>query len=50
MANSARVPMLDIGKALGHKDVSITGRIYTHIFDQTYSEVLSTVAACIRGA
>ncbi len=50
VANSARVPMLDIGKALGHKDVSITGRIYTHIFDQTYSEVLSTVAACIRGA
>ena len=25
LANSARIPLVDIGKALGHKDVSITG-------------------------
>lgn len=48
LANSARVPLVDIGKALGHKDVSITGRIYTHIFDQTHQEVLNTVAARIE--
>ena len=47
LANSARIPLVDIGKALGHKDVSITGRIYTHIFDQTHQEVLNTVAARI---
>ena len=48
VANSARVPLVDIGKALGHKDVSITGRVYTHIFDQTHQEVLNTVAAQIQ--
>ncbi len=47
VANSAHVPLLDIGKALGHKDCAITGRVYTHIFDQTHQEVLSTVAAYI---
>ena len=47
LANSARIPLVDIGKALGHKDVSITGRVYTHIFDQTHQEVLNTVAARI---
>ena len=47
LANSARVPLLDIGKTLGHKDCTITGRVYTHIFDQTHQEVLNTVAACI---
>lgn len=48
LANSARIPLVDIGKALGHKDVTITGRIYTHIFDQTHQEVLNTVAARIE--
>lgn len=48
VANHAHVPLVDIGKALGHKDVSITGRVYTHIFDQTHQEVLSTVAAQIE--
>ena len=50
LANSARVPLLDIGKTLGHKDSVITGRVYTHIFDQTHQEVISSVAACITGA
>ena len=48
LANSARIPLVDIGKALGHKDVSITGRIYTHIFDQTHQEVFNTVSARIK--
>ena len=47
VANSAKVPLLEIGKALGHKDITITGRIYTHIFDQTHQSVLNTVAAQI---
>ena len=47
LANSAHVPLLDIGKTLGHKDSVITGRVYTHIFDQTHQEVISSVAACI---
>ena len=44
LANSAHIPLVDIGKALGHKDISITGRIYTHLFDQTHNEVLCAVA------
>lgn len=48
VANYAKIPLLDIGKALGHKDVSITGRIYTHLFDQTHQEVVSAVAAQIK--
>lgn len=47
LANSAHVPLLDIGKTLGHKDCVITGRVYTHIFDQTHQEVINSVAACI---
>jgi len=49
VANSAHIPLLDIGRTLGHKDISITGRIYTHLFDQTYREVLDTVATQIGG-
>jgi len=49
VANSAHIPLLDIGRTLGHKDISITGRIYTHLFDQTYREVLDTVATRIGG-
>ena len=49
LANSAHVPLLDIGKTLGHKDCVITGRVYTHIFDQTHQEVISSVAACLAG-
>lgn len=47
VANSMHVSLLDIGKALGHKDVSITGRIYTHLFDQTHQAVIAAVAAGI---
>lgn len=50
VANSAHIPLLDISKALGHKDVVVTGRIYTHIFDQTHGEAVSAVARCIREA
>lgn len=50
VANSAHIPLLEIGRTLGHKDISITGRIYTHLFDQTYREVLDTVATQIGGA
>lgn len=47
VANRAHIPLLDIGKALGHKDVSITGRIYTHLFDYTHKEVLNAVVTQI---
>ena len=47
MANSARVPMYQISRAMGHSSPSITQRIYTHLFDQTHGEVLAAVADTI---
>lgn len=44
MANSARVPMYQISRAMGHASPNITQRIYTHLFDQTHGEVLAAVA------
>ena len=47
MANSARVPMYQISRAMGHSSPGITQRIYTHLFDQTHGEVLEAVAHTI---
>lgn len=47
MANSARVPMYQISRAMGHSSPTITQRIYTHLFDQTHGEVLAAVADTI---
>lgn len=48
MANSARVPMYQISRAMGHSSPSITQRIYTHLFDQTHGEVLAAVADVVK--
>ena len=50
MANSARMPMYQISRAMGHSSPSITQRIYTHLFDQTHGEVLAAVADTIVNA
>ena len=50
MANSARVPMYQISRAMGHSSPNITQRIYTHLFDQTHGEVLAAVAHAIVSA
>ena len=47
MANSARVPMYQISRAMGHSSPNITQRIYTHLFDETHGEVLAAVAQTI---
>ena len=47
VANSARVPMFQISRAMGHSSPNITQRIYTHLFDQTHGEVLAAVADTI---
>lgn len=48
MANSARVPIYQISRAMGHASPSITQRIYTHLFDQTHGEVLAAVADVVK--
>ena len=50
MANSARVPMYQISRAMGHASPNITQRIYTHLFDQTHGEVLAAVANVVEGS
>lgn len=47
VANSVRVPMYQISRAMGHSSPTVTQRIYTHLFDQTHGEVLAAVAQAI---
>ncbi len=46
-ANELHIPMFKISKALGHSNTSVTSQVYTHLFDDTQSEVLSQVASAI---
>ena len=48
LANSAHIPLVDIGKALGHKDISITGRIYTHLVDRTHENTVLRVSDALK--
>ena len=48
VASAQGAPLFDIGKALGHSTPSTTGRIYTHLLDQTHAHILSQVAAIMK--
>ena len=48
VASAQGAPLFDIGKALGHSTPSTTGRIYTHLLDQTHAHILSQVAASMK--
>ena len=48
VASAQGAPLFDIGKALGHSTPSTTGRIYTHLLDQTHADTLHRVAAALR--
>ena len=48
LANAQGVSLFDIGKALGHSTPSTTGKIYTHLFDQTHEGTVSRVAEVIK--
>ena len=50
VANSVGVPMYDISRTLGHSSLTVTSSIYTHLFDETETEAISTVARAIEGA
>jgi integrase len=47
VANSQGVPMFDISRTLGHSSIAITSNIYTHLFDETQTAALRTVAEAI---
>lgn len=50
IASAQGVPLFDIGKALGHSTPSTTGKIYTHLLDQTHAPTLAKVAAALESA
>ena len=50
IANSQRVPMFSICKALGHSNTSVTSQIYLHLFDDTHREVVDLVGRAIQVA
>ena len=48
VASAQGAPLFDIGKALGHSSPATTGRIYTHLLDQTHQAILTRVADAVR--
>lgn len=48
VANHQGVTMHDISRTLGHSSISVTSSIYTHLFDETESKTLQTVAKAIE--
>lgn len=49
IANNQHIPMHDISHILGHSSIAVTSSIYTHLFDETETTTLRTVAEAIRG-
>ena len=47
IANSQKVPIYSICKALGHSSTSITSQIYLHLFDETPRDVVALVGDAI---
>lgn len=47
VASSARIPMYQISRAMGHSSPATTQRVYTHLFEPTHGEVLAAVEAAI---
>lgn len=48
VASAQGAPLFEIGKALGHSTPSTTGRIYTHLLDQTHEATMARVANALR--
>lgn len=48
VANQQAVTMHNISRILGHSFISVTSNIYTHLFDETESKTLQTLAKAIE--
>ena len=49
VASAQGAPLFDIGKALGHSTPATTGRIYTHLLDQTHAPTLAKITQALEG-
>lgn len=49
LASAQGAPLFDIGKAMGHSTPSTTGKIYTHLQDQTHGSTLAKVEEALKG-
>lgn len=49
LASAQGAPLFEIGKAMGHSTPSTTGKIYTHLQDQTHGATLAKVEEALRG-
>lgn len=50
IANAQGASLFDIGKALGHSTPSTTGKIYTHLIEQTHEKTVSCIAQAINAS
>ena len=48
VASAQGAPLFDIGRALGHSTPATTGKIYTHLLDQTHAATLDRVADALK--
>jgi len=49
LASAQGAPLFEIGKAMGHSTPATTGKIYTHLQDQTHGATLAKVEEALRG-
>jgi integrase len=47
LANELGISLYDISKALGHGDVGVTSKVYTHSFDKTHKSAISKIASIL---
>ncbi len=48
IANAGGMTQFDISKMLGHSSPSVTGKIYTHMFDEVQTKVVNKVSEMIK--
>lgn len=48
IANKEGVTLFNISKMLGHSSPDVTGKVYTHLFDETNKEALGKVAEALK--
>lgn len=48
IANEAGVTLFNISKMLGHSSPDVTGKVYTHLFDETNKEAFGKIAKALK--